>query len=158
MKRTVLCIILFLPFSFANAQSITPEVIATAGEHYIGSQAQVSWTMGEVVIETVIGTNAIITQGFHQPDSMVVGVEELANGNWQFAIYPNPSRGAFVIEGDASLALSMTVYDIIGKEIWKGQMIGGRRVIDLTGKANGMYFLNVSNEVFNSTYKIQLTK
>lgn len=155
MKKAVLCIILFLPFSFVNAQSITPEVIATAGDHYIGSMAGISWTMGEVVIETVTGSNAIITQGFHQPDISGVGVEELANGSWQFSVYPNPSRGAFIIEGDVSLSFRIKVYDIIGQVIWKGQMIGGRRVIDLTGTANGMYFLNVNNEKFNTTYKIQ---
>ncbi|MFC2176342.1 hypothetical protein ACFLR1_05175, partial [Bacteroidota bacterium] len=48
------------------SQSISPEVIASAGGHFDNGTTQLSWTLGEVAIDTYDNGTNIITQGFHQ--------------------------------------------------------------------------------------------
>ena len=60
-------LILFLSLSsgWVQSQSLSPEVIATAGEHFATANAQLSWTLGEPVIETYApGGNP---KGYHLP-------------------------------------------------------------------------------------------
>jgi hypothetical protein len=60
---------------WVQAQSLSPEVVATAGDHFATSTAQLSWTLGEPVIETFTDAAATqLTQGFHQTNLMVVAV------------------------------------------------------------------------------------
>lgn len=49
----------------SNAQ----QVIASAGGYYEGDNISISWTLGEPVIETFVGADIILTQGFQQPYS-----------------------------------------------------------------------------------------
>lgn len=68
MKSIYLFIIGLLPYCI-NAQTISPQVIAIAGET---SNPKLVWTLGEISTETLIPTNQnpIITQGFHQPENI----------------------------------------------------------------------------------------
>ncbi|MFN0015522.1 MAG: hypothetical protein ACKVU2_13330 [Saprospiraceae bacterium] len=40
-----------LGMGWADSQSHSPEVIATVGDHFANGNAQMSWTLGEPVIE-----------------------------------------------------------------------------------------------------------
>lgn len=84
----------FFLFFMARSQSITPEVIATAGDYFVGSNATLSWTLGEVVTETVSNANYTLTQGFQQPNYNITSIPDDPNiKNDQSAdinIYPNP--------------------------------------------------------------------
>ena len=53
--------------AFANAQTTSPEVVAAAGDFFSNNTHSLSWTLGEIAIETYSGTTAVLTQGFQQP-------------------------------------------------------------------------------------------
>ena len=61
------CLIFFLA-NFINAQSIERQVIAASGNFDTTANLQVSWTLGETVIETFSNSSITLTQGFQQPD------------------------------------------------------------------------------------------
>ena len=72
----ILIILYFLslsPFLNVCGQSINNDVIASAGLHAESPNGyQLSWTIGEPIIQTIDGVNALnnyylLTQGFHQP-------------------------------------------------------------------------------------------
>ncbi len=68
MKKLILVFIsaAFLTIAInTNAQ----QVIASAGGYYEGDNISISWTLGEPVIETFVGEDIILTQGFQQPYS-----------------------------------------------------------------------------------------
>jgi alpha-tubulin suppressor-like RCC1 family protein len=68
-------------------------------------------------------------------------------------IYPNPSNGIFTI--DAKEAVTVEVYDIIGKKVFSSKMALGSSNFDLSNHANGIYLLMVTNQNGNSTtYKL----
>jgi hypothetical protein len=65
MKR-LSYILSLIPAILIAGNSFSQQVIATAGSSGSGTGIQLSWTIGEPVIETFTGANNILTQGFHQ--------------------------------------------------------------------------------------------
>ncbi len=62
---------MILIISFTNtilyAQSLSQVIIGSAGEYYSNGKENISWTIGEVMIETYTTNSNYLTQGFHQP-------------------------------------------------------------------------------------------
>ncbi|MCF8403889.1 MAG: hypothetical protein K9H58_08090 [Bacteroidales bacterium] len=54
------------------SQSVSPEVISSAGDYYQGATVSLSWTLGEIATETYSNGNYILTQGFQQPFGITI--------------------------------------------------------------------------------------
>jgi hypothetical protein len=67
------------------------ELVSSAGGMYSDAQLNVSWTIGESVIETFTGENYVLTQGFQQPGLALVGIENLDEQFADVKVYPNPT-------------------------------------------------------------------
>jgi len=65
--KTLLVWISFAIICGAKGQSLSPTVIATSGNYSTGAGVSLSWTLGEIVSETLINGAYILTQGFQQP-------------------------------------------------------------------------------------------
>ena len=74
-----------------NAQSISPEVVATSGEHFQNGTSQLSWTLGEVMIDTYSAGGTIVTQGFHQTQLTVTSIDESNPFSLNVNVFPNPT-------------------------------------------------------------------
>ncbi|MCD4746833.1 MAG: hypothetical protein K8R58_11100 [Bacteroidales bacterium] len=74
MKK-ISTLLLGLAISFAvTAQSVSPEVVASAGDYFEGTNASLSWTLGEIATETYSNGSNILTQGFQQPSDIESGI------------------------------------------------------------------------------------
>ncbi len=67
MKKTLTFIFTIISAVVLNAQSVSPEVIASAGESFQGTSMKIDWTLGEIAVTTIQNGERVITQGFHQP-------------------------------------------------------------------------------------------
>ncbi len=67
MKKFISLVLALLISVVVFSQTLSPEVNASAGDYYTNANGSLSVTIGETVIETFIGTNSILTQGFQQP-------------------------------------------------------------------------------------------
>lgn len=162
MKRIALLTIAIGGFAFANAQSISPDVIATAGDHYVSSNAQLSWTIGEPVIETVQAGGNIITQGFHQTTLTVTSIDETSAVSLDVSIYPNPTSDRVIISiPDNQYDFTVEMYDLNGKMVMSDKInrVDNQKELDVTSLATSYYLLKlVSQDAdYNSTHKIQKT-
>jgi len=72
MKTKILILLFVISSTLCFAQSIHREVIASSGDHFVGANASISWTLGEIATETLTDGNYILTQGFHQPYGIVI--------------------------------------------------------------------------------------
>ena len=168
MKK-ILLILTGILFCFTGiSQSVAPEVYAKSGGHYTGTNAQLSWTIGEPVIETVSNTNNIITQGFHQTSYDITSIKENPDLGYNISVFPNPVSNTLQINisGDVDNSnLKIELMDITGKiliiERWFsppfGGAGGGLYQLNMKEYATGNYFLRITNEkeqLINS-YKIQ---
>ncbi len=133
----------------ANAQSISPEVIATSGEHFSNGTSQLSWTIGEVMIDTYSEGGNIVTQGFHQTQLTVTSIEESNPLSLDVNVFPNPTSQFLNIgvEGEHS-ELTATLYDMHGKLLMQESLQSGQgsAQLDLSKLAIAYYILKVVDE------------
>ena len=136
----------------ANAQSLTPTVVASQGDYFSSASGSVSWTLGEIMGETYTTTN-ILTQGFQQPKLLVTAVTTI-EGELLGSLFPNPiNNNVNVI---VSVKSKFIIYDMLGKQIGNWNLITGKNEIDLSKLADGMYqatLINTENN-FIQSFKI----
>lgn len=116
-RLNIFFLLLSLPL-LLNAQSLHPQVIATAGESTSAAGFSLSWTMGEVAIQTFSTPTFQLTEGFHQPEVSSVGIEpQILSG---LSIYPNPAQGSFWIKKESEAAqevASLELIDLVGRKV-----------------------------------------
>ena len=124
-------------------------MIATAGDHFSTSSAQLSWTLGEPVSETFSGEGTtILTQGFHQTDLMITALADFS-ADFKVSVYPNPTAEWLNVEApDAPAAFGLELFDVTGKplQFLPAEPQSERRTVDLSGLTPGMYLLRLRTE------------
>jgi len=161
MKKLIYPLLIILFLNNLNAQSLKPEVISTAGDFFVGANAMLSWTIGETMITTLEGTNAILTQGFQQPFEMVVSNISDHHPPLQIKVFPNPISTflsiSFLIERERKFIID--IVDITGKMIYNEKVTSSQLVkqIDFSLFKTGLYILRLRSEegYIIKSYKIQ---
>ncbi|MFM1876288.1 MAG: hypothetical protein RL266_2025 [Bacteroidota bacterium] len=142
-----------------SAQSIAPDVVASAGTHFSNGASQLSWTIGETVISTHDNGTNILTQGFHQPLLTVTGIEESSTQLGGVNVYPNPSSYQLNIRfNDFQSKVVADVYDAIGQLVLSEQIAPAtsQYQLDLTGISNGSYILRLTSlDGLQTSFNIQ---
>jgi hypothetical protein len=137
-----------------NAQ----EVISSAGNTYSAGGYEVSWTLGEPVIETIKGTNNTLTQGFHQTNIAVTALENLSLPGLELSVYPNPVSHMLNIKatGREDIKLQYRLFGIDGKLLSQKEILNNPEEIDMLPYAGGSYLLKVLSTADNlvQTFKI----
>jgi hypothetical protein len=72
----------------------------------------------------------------------------------QIQVYPNPSRGRFLVSTTGLQPLIVKVYDLTGKEIYSESEFRPGSVIDLSSKTTGVYILKLIRGSRNITHLI----
>lgn len=136
--------------SFAQAQSTTPTVIATQGDYFTSSSGKISWTLGEIVTETLSTSGNKLTQGFQQPDLRIDNYIHEIDGN-VLSVYPNPTFDEVIIDLSKMTAgnYSFSVFNMAGQLMNQGAFTGGTgesiNHLSFRNYAGGNYLLVVSN-------------
>lgn len=153
MKKVIL-ILLTLSFYQTKAQSITPEIVASSGEHFETAGVQLSWTLGEPVVETLGSSIAILTQGFHQSDGFISNIQEESNALLTIMSFPNPTNGMITFTASEPTLgnIYLSVYDMQGKLISQDQIVvtGTSFQKDLTEYNSGIYLIVIKDQTHNS--------
>lgn len=89
MKK-ILILVIAISVKTLAAQSVSPEVIATAGTSFNDGISQIDWTLGEPVTSTFTSGSEMLTQGFHQPNLLTTSINNVET-NYSLLVYPNPS-------------------------------------------------------------------
>lgn len=144
MNKTLTTLLLAGGTLVTYGQSLAPEVIASAGEHFDNGNAQLEWTLGEVTIETYSQSNDQLTQGFHQTRLLITSLNEHALMG-DISVFPNPTTGQLNIVFPASNKdFSIHVFDASGRLLITKQISNANAIINLSNYANGTYFLHVN--------------
>lgn len=157
MKQLLLSLLGLFWCSWSFGQSVSPEVIASAGEHFETATAQMSWTLGESVIETYEGSGSnMLTQGFHQTNLMIVAVDN-PDDNFQVTVFPNPTTGMVNIAAtELTVLQQLELTDANGRVLVLQSDLSPNHTLDLKGYTAGTYFLRLRAKDQNTihTYKI----
>ncbi len=76
------------------------------------------------------------------------------NNLQNIGFYPNPSNGYLNITTDE--ALQVTIHDVLGKKVFSNNV--SNEVLDLTHLNNGMYLVNITDGVSQTTKKLIINK
>jgi hypothetical protein len=120
------------------------ETAAAASGDAAGSGGSSSYTVGQVVSTTNIGSNGSVTQGVQQPYEIYVttGVNETTI-NLELSVYPNPTTDYLTLKVEKTKDLSYQLYDLQGKVIASKTVNGTSTNISLEGQPTATYYLNV---------------
>jgi hypothetical protein len=154
MKKYLILSCTFYLFFIAKSQSISPEVIATAGDYFVGSNATLSWTLGEVITETVFNGNYTLTQGFQQPHYNITSIPDDPNiKNDPLAdinIYPNPVGDQLNVNFKEMKQdnVTITLFDLNGKVLINDIAENTTTVkqLNMTYVAKGSYILRFATK------------
>ena len=146
--RYFLLLLSFPALSFA--QDIKQNVIGSAGDDFKNNKVSVSWTIGEAITETLITESYVLSQGFHQGNLTVIGVDNDFPAEFQIKAYPNPVKDLLIIETQEP-GLKYQLIDVHGRVISNGFLHSSSEEIDCTTFPSGTYFLQVKK---HKTYKI----
>ena len=144
-----------------NTPIISPSVVGTTGETFQTNEYNISFTVGELAIETFLQGEYIFTQGFNQEDYIITSTEPLSD-NVRVSIFPNPTQDILNI----SFIDFPEKSDILIRDI-KGNLIHSKKEcktinqqsFDISSFAQGFYFLEIIiNPSESIVYKIQKIK
>jgi hypothetical protein len=140
-----LSLFLLLLINFCSAQ----EVISAAGMSAENGGYQLSWTVGEPVIKTVTNGTSTLTQGFHQSKLTITAIDQLAIGELELNVYPNPFSEELTIEmvkNEQSMGIKLVVYDITGKQLLQSEIGHQIEKIAMQSYPSGNYLLRFFSE------------
>lgn len=150
--RTFVFFLLFSAFSFFSvAQSLHHDVIASDGNYLSCPAGSVSFTIGEPVSDSYLGTKKI-TKGFQQPKAIITSIPVENKIGGSLLAYPNPSNDKLILDfskmekGIYSIAL----FDASGKRLTQSEInIESDYSIEkfeMKNYSNGIYLLKVANK------------
>ncbi len=147
--------LLFLGLTSIQAQETT----TTSGGNSTGVGGTVSYTIGQVIYITNIGSNGSVAQGVQQPYeiSVVSGIENGEGINLNCSAYPNPTTDFLTLKVENYKAdnLSYKLYDISGKLLENKKIEGNETSIAMNNFLPSIYFLRViDNNMEVKTFKI----
>lgn len=163
MKKNYLYVLLALviPVS-ASTQQLTPFVVSASGGFYENTSGMLSFTTGELMIESYSIPTNILTQGFQQAWDFSTSVIENPKYNLSYSLYPNPSAGNVdvIIESDRRLTVDIMVIDILGRKLLENGFNYDDHIhsmpLDLSEVSEGTYlvFLTFEDKISGLTNQL----
>ena len=166
MKKIIVITSLVLFPLLSWGQSLSPTVIASAGDYFDNGTVSISFTVGEVAVTTLEAGDVILTQGFQQPFELdVTGVKD-QEINWSVKTYPNPVKEKLHVKFTLEKVEDFTivVMDLTGKKVLikKLEQVQPNEVkdIDFQDYAPGIYLISLTSKdkSVRKIYKVQKVK
>jgi hypothetical protein len=148
--------------SLGFSQSLSPTVIASAGNVISNGTVSLSWTLGELAVSTINSGANILTQGFHQPETSIpIGIKNIGITT-SVSAFPNPVANELTLEINSGTTetFDVIIIDALGRQIAKNQFNATygqtRHTMNISDFAPGTYLMKVNstNGKFAKTLKI----
>lgn len=149
--------VIYQPFIFTSAQSISPEIISTSGSSFTGINSRIDFTVGELITPTLSNGVIELTQGFHQPEIHYTLVETFSD-DFSFLLYPNPTEQFLSVETTYEEFVQLYLNDIHGNSIYTSSGFKYKTVLDLGIYAAGSYILTILDKSGVVLYKYIIIK
>jgi Secretion system C-terminal sorting domain len=149
MNRLLFLSFLLLPiFCSSQTYSLCMQVIASNGGSGAQGNYNVSWTVGELAVSTLSGTDSKLTQGFHQPDVCTpVSTWNLDLEALSIEVFPNPTNAFLTIRYSdvENAALSLSAFDVLGTQVLSPMPLDtpSGNSLDISNWPPGVYFLKI---------------
>lgn len=152
MNKLLLLIFIFFIANLSPAQ----EVYSTTGDYFSSSTGSLSWTIGELLDETVAASNSMLTQGFQQPSIQILNTFDLKISNLHVVIFPNPAADFVTIQLSGEEAVTENIFELynsIGQKIISDSF-EKTYVISMECYISGLYFIKISSGSTSNLFRL----
>jgi hypothetical protein len=153
MKQTYLASIMLLLGYAIQAQ----QVISTSGDFHSNGSGSISFTIGESMTETFVGSGQQLTQGFQQSKLTITAIPITPEFTLKISAYPNPTTDFLniSIEKVDLSGIRYTLYSLDGKILESQEVKSNLTVIPFSALPPACYFIKITvNSKESKTYKI----
>lgn len=121
------------------------EVVATAGNTLSNANGTMSYTLGEVVANTLTIGDKTITQGFHQSMLSVSIESQIKDLDFSINAFPNPVTTTLTLRigKENVLGLIYSLYDLGGKLLDQKNLLNAETAIPFDQLKSGTYIINI---------------
>ena len=159
MKKEIGCLLIILCCSGFCISLHGQGTIPATGGNASGSGGSVSYTVGQVLYNTLAGTNGTEAQGVQQPYeiSVVTAIKNTEEINLECSVYPNPTSGLvkLVFKSPDYENLRFRLYDINGVLLQDMKVESMETEISMEKLLSSFYFLKViKNNMEVKVFKI----
>jgi hypothetical protein len=148
-------IIVLLVATMGYSQTISKQVIGTAGKTQSNGNRTVSWTAGEPVVGLMTAGGNQLGNGYYPALNLqTLSIEDNVL-DVQLKVYPNPTSQSLYVSHPNMNSFGVTIVDLNGKQLYSGT-INKDEPLDVSGFTQGMYVVTIENKTTNkkNTYKI----
>lgn len=136
-------LVYFIYLLFGVSVTISGQTVLSSGGIQSGSgNVSVSATLGEVAISSYASNNLQVTQGFHQTNLTVLGIDDL-DLKFKVVAYPNPTPNSLHIDLPDYMDTEVKIYNTQGQLVSEQILTNSKNDIDTTKLRSGIYFLNL---------------
>lgn len=126
------------------AQRVEPQVMASSGGSGSAGGYTLEWTLGQTAVQTLKSGAYVLTQGFHQPNLLVVGVRDVRYP-FEVHIAPNPFSHRIHLQTSQS-PLWWRAFTPDGKWVTDFQSLDEEGIIDLREAPQGTLMLQLKDK------------
>ena len=141
-KKNGFIIILLLCALHVQGQQ---QVVSSAGNFHANTSGSVSWTLGELAVETLTTAGNILTQGFQQSRLTVTGIGDIPLLDFEILVFPNPASDHLIISTDKEQHenLYYQLYDLSGKIVLQDRIRETETTIPVNHLKSAVYLLRI---------------
>ena len=148
-------IFILLASTTCFSQTISKQVIGTAGKTQSNSNLKVSWTTGEPVVGLMTAGGNQLGNGYYPAmDIQALSIDDLAL-NVEIMLYPNPTSQSLYVSHPELNSFGIQIVDLNGKQVYAGT-IEKEEPLDVSNYTQGMYMVTIEDTTNHkkNTYKI----
>ena len=141
--------------SIGYSQTISKQVIGSAGKTQSNPNLKVSWTIGEPVVGLMTAGDNQLSNGYYPAMNIKTLKIEDNFVDLQVKVYPNPTSQLLCVSHPELNSFAIQITDLNGKQIYSGK-IGKDHPLDVSHYTQGMYLVTIENKETKTknTYKI----
>ena len=128
--------------------SFAQSAIVPMGGTATGNGGTVTYTIGQIAVQTNSDGTASFSEGVQQPfEISIVGMDNYPSISLSMSVYPNPTLDRLKLEiSEMNFNGEVKVFDIGGKYLFSKKIEGTVTEMDFSSFAPGSYFVNVFND------------
>jgi len=138
--------ILLLFLACQSGISYGQELISSSGNTHESSGNSISWSLGELVIDTWSAQNITVTNGFHQPVLTVTNVFKEELPDFIINLYPNPTSDFLFVESKSDRIFDYYLFSSDGKLLASELLQLDKMQIDFQHYTPGIYLLRILSD------------
>ena len=151
MKFFIILSLLFFNFQLFS-QSISKQVISTAGSKFESENSSITFSVGETVVGSMTSEEYSIQLGngyYPSLDLEALNVE-LNDLSINVSIFPNPYENFIYLTSKENITYELIILDLSGKLVHKGDYKNNEPVA-LGSLSKGTYIARISNKITTQT-------